>query len=81
MTAVWGYRDYTAKRRHTHLCDLCGEPIVVGDACKTWAYADGDRAGRVTVHAACDDEAKNYDWYTDEYWAIDYPLREEREEA
>jgi len=77
-----GPENYAAKRAHKKPCDLCGEPIVIGDPCIRWTYMDDYAPSRVRVHAACEKEAKKYEWYGDEDgWPDTYPLREERRGA
>jgi hypothetical protein len=69
---------YTVKRPHKGPCDLCGEPLVVGDKALRWTVKD-DIIATLRVHEACDLEAKKCDWYSDDDgWFDQYPLQAQR---
>ena len=72
---------YVAQRPHKAPCDLCGEPIAVGQECERWTWLD-DVPSTVRVHVACATEANQYEWFDDASgWPDTYPLREERGQA
>lgn len=59
---------YVVQRAHRCRCDLCGEPILVGQSCVRWTWKhDGDPPMSLRVHATCDVEARTTDWYYDEW--------------
>jgi len=69
---------HTALKRHQ--CDLCGEFIPAGSMYTRWRFFSDHDAATVKVHPDCNTEAKEYDWYADE-WQGDFPLAEERAQA
>ena len=79
MSMMTDVEDYKAKRKHKRPCDLCGKPIEVGQLAQRWAWKDGGLLSSTRVHASCQEEAFEYDWYDDpDGWPDVFPLIEER---
>lgn len=49
--AVLNHR--TVKARKPHVCYWCGETIVAGGQCETWAWSGDCRVSTVRVHPEC----------------------------
>lgn len=71
---------YIARKRHSKPCDLCEEPIIVGDRVKSWCWTSEDGPGNGTyggicrVHATCDKIASDesiYDEHLSSFEATD----------
>lgn len=78
MAVMGEHEHYIARRVHTRPCDLCGEPILIGQKCLRWVWFD-DTPLNVRVHVECQDEAVRFKWYDDpDGWGPRFPLREER---
>ena len=76
---VGNHEIYDVKRPHKRPCDLCGEPLTVGQPALRWVWKDDDVLTTLRVHRACHNEATDYGWYTDgDGWTDEFPLREER---
>lgn len=75
-------QTYVARLPHRRPCDLCGEAIQVGQTCERWTYFPrGDPPSTIRVHAACQEEAKRNEWYTDpDGWPEEFPLIQQRRE-
>ena len=82
MSMMTEVEDYQAKRKHKRPCDLCGEPIEIGRLCHRWTWKDDGRLSGIRVHASCQEEAFECDWYDDpDGWPDVFPLAEERREV
>ncbi len=78
MTALGTPAKRTCKRGPLKgPCELCGEPIETGEVYRRWAWADDGSVQTVRVHDACETEARDCEWYFDE-WPERFPLITER---